>query len=406
MPGTAALQRARLQARYRRRRQTVLISFCLLMGFAGASFGLASRDWFSGAPRLPWFSMDLGFHNLLIVGIDDSYDPRGHRVETDRARTDTILLVRLRPEDRRAFVLSIPRDTQVLVPGYGTEKINAAHALGGLERTTEVVESLTGVDVERTVSIRLSQAIRFLDDLGGVKVYVEHPMHYDDHTAKLSIHLEPGWHQLSGKEAVGYARFRHDALGDIGRVARQQSLIHAVQRKLFDPLTWWRLPALARSARAIFDTTITGDEILKLSKFAHERPSVSYMTLPGDFGHGGYWIPSIARIASVMEGLDRDRPSQPPRQESPATIEILHARGMEAAATALASSLGQKGLTVVRTAILPSGMSATSRVIGRNSNPTLDPVLEDVVPDATWQLSDDVSPYSADYTVVVGPDFR
>ena len=47
------------------------------------------------------------------------------------ARSDTIMLVRLDPEEEATALLSLPRDLKVEIPGHGTDKINAAYDLGG-----------------------------------------------------------------------------------------------------------------------------------------------------------------------------------------------------------------------------------------------------------------------------------
>ena len=60
------------------------------------------------------------------------------------ARSDTILLVRLDPDQEATAVLSIPRDLKVLIPGYGINKINAAYSLGGADLTAKTIKSLFG----------------------------------------------------------------------------------------------------------------------------------------------------------------------------------------------------------------------------------------------------------------------
>ncbi|HEY9855467.1 MAG TPA: LCP family protein, partial [Stenomitos sp.] len=253
----------------------------------------------------------------------------------------------------------------------------------------------------------LHGAIQFLDELGGVDVFVENPMHYEDHTAKLLIDLKPGMQHLDGKTAVGFARFRHDAMGDIGRVARQQALLHSVEQKLVNPINWWRLPKLASAAGQLFNSDFAAGDYASLASFAKNRPAVSYTTLPGDFGYHGYWIPNHSRIASLMESLNNDRESAPKAGGgAPVSVEVLYGAKQENAATKLAGLLGERGLMVVRTAPLTPNMSTATRVIGRNGNPHQNPVLTSLMPQAAWQLSDDESPYSADYTVVIGPDYK
>lgn len=377
------------------------------MGSLGAVTGVASRNFF---PTQALFGQGSSFNkpaNILLVGVDDNYDLKGRKVKNQKTRTDTIMLVTVRPAKHSLHVLSIPRDTQVLIPGYGTEKINAAHAIGGIDRTKAVVESLLDVEVDHAVEVSLRGAIQFLDELGGVDVFVENRMHYEDKTAKLRIDLKPGMQHLDGKTAVGFARFRHDAMGDIGRVSRQQTLLHALEQKLVNPVNWWRLPRLASAAGDLFKSDFTPGDFASIANFAKNRPAVSYTTLPGDFGYHGYWIPNHGRIASLMESLNNDRQSAPKAGGgAPVAVEVLFGANKEQAATRLAGVLGERGLVVVRTAPVSTNMSSVTRVIGRNGNPHQNSVLTSLMPQAAWQLSDDESPYSADYTVVIGPDYR
>lgn len=400
--------RARQEAIYRRRRQSLLVVSSLLMGSLGALAGVASRHVLPATHALFGGGTSLKKPvNVLLVGVDDNYDPSGRKVKNRRTRTDTIMLVTVRPAKKSLHVLSIPRDTQVLIPGYGTEKINAAHAIGGLDRTKAVVESLVDVEVDHAVEVSLRGAIQFLDELGGVDVFVENRMHYEDKTAKLLIDLKPGMQHLDGKTAVGFARFRHDAMGDIGRVARQQALLHALEQKLVNPVNWWRLPKLASAAGQLFTSDFTAGDYASLAAFAKDKPAVSYTTLPGDFGYHGYWIPNHGRIAALMQSLNNDRQSAPKAGGgAPVAVEVLYGPSQEQAATKLAGVLGERGLMVVRTAPVTHHMSTATRVIGRNGNPHQNSVLTGLMPQAAWQLSDDESPYSADYTVVIGPDYR
>ena len=47
--------------------------------------------------------------------------------------------------DGRRQVVSLPRDLKVDVPGYGTNKINAAYAFGGPDLLVETVARATGI---------------------------------------------------------------------------------------------------------------------------------------------------------------------------------------------------------------------------------------------------------------------
>ncbi len=378
---------------------------CFVMALAGMAIGSLAH-WILPPDRLfGWLGAPAGLsntENVLIVGVDDSFDPEGKRLtqKNRRVRTDTILIATIQPRKKAIHVLSIPRDTQVLIPKYGTEKINAAHAIGGLERTKATVEAVTGIPIHHTVSVSLSGAVAFIDELGGVDLYVEQKMKYTDRTAGLFIDLEQGMQHLDGKTAVGYARFRHDAMGDIGRVSRQQRLLNAVERKLMTPAVWWRLPRLAEASAKLFHTDISAAKLASFAGFAKDKPGVTFTTLPGTFGYNGYWVADRGRIDELVANLsEKKRPD--PRQH---TVELLFASSQSDAAVKLASTLADRGMQVIRTDPLDNELQGT-KVIGRNGDPHQPNELRSLLPDAPWQLSDDITPYSVDYTIVVGKDF-
>lgn len=400
-------RRPSLQAHYRRRRLILTLATSLFLGLVGAGSGLVAAE------LLPFDSLASVFapheeaktRHILIVGVDDSYDHQGRKLKnTTRARTDTLMLATVMPSSNRVHVLSIPRDTQVLIPRYGTEKINAAHAIGSIELTQEVVESLLDIRIDNTVTVNLSGAAQLIDTLGGVRLFVENRMKYQDRTAKLKIDLQPGWHTLDGATAIAYARYRQDALGDIGRVARQQRLLHALQQKLANPLVWWRIPQLAMDAGKLFKTDMDGDRLKDLAGHLKDKPTFSFTTLPGDFGYHGYWLPNHGRIEALMTKL-KDQGKKRRTAQVPNTVEVLYVSSKEQDATRLASSLTDKGLQVIRTAEVPQ-QPATTRVIGRNGNPSVPRPVHDLLPHAPLQVSDDVSAYTADFTIVLGTDYQ
>ena len=88
--------------------------------------------------------------NILIMGIDRVPDADRNSPEVLSGRTDTMLLVRVDPNDNQLTVLSIPRDTQVEIPNYGVTKINQANVIGGPSMSARVVSrTLNDVPIDR-----------------------------------------------------------------------------------------------------------------------------------------------------------------------------------------------------------------------------------------------------------------
>jgi polyisoprenyl-teichoic acid--peptidoglycan teichoic acid transferase len=183
------------------------LNFSQQAGDSSAGFGDLFRDGFQYGISRPV--------NILVMGIDQGLDTEPEKGSSKgpsdmlRSRSDTMLLVRLDPDAHKAKALTIPRDTQVTIPGMGVEKINAANWKGGPELASEVVsQTLNGVSVDRYIRVSTLAFIDLVDVMGGVEVFVPQRMKYDDFTQKLHIDLQPGLQTLNGQQAQGFVRFR------------------------------------------------------------------------------------------------------------------------------------------------------------------------------------------------------
>lgn len=167
---------------------------------------------------------------------------------TDVGGGNTDVIATVRSEDRITRVTQIPRDTYIESDQYGPLKINALYAVGGTDAVKREISSRLGRPIEHHVVVNLS-AIRTMADLiGGIEVDVPKRMHYVDNSQGLFIDLQPGRQNLQGRDLEGFLRFRHDEMGDIGRLERQQLALQGLFRKLSSPPNLVRLPALLMAA--------------------------------------------------------------------------------------------------------------------------------------------------------------
>jgi polyisoprenyl-teichoic acid--peptidoglycan teichoic acid transferase len=244
--------------------------------------------------------------NVLIMGIDRVPNATDGSPESFSGRSDTMLLLRVDPQKESVSMLSIPRDTQVDIPGVGVTKINQANASGGpLLARESVSNALNDVKVDRYVRISTNAFRELVDKLGGVRIYVPKPMVYTDNTQKLNINLAQGWQTLNGSQAEQFARFRKDDLGDIGRVQRQQSMIKALRGQVNNPFTIARIPSIIRDMQKYVDSNLSFEEMVALANFGlkMEQKDFKMVLLPGRFSSAdefkaSYWI---------MDEAGRDR---------------------------------------------------------------------------------------------------
>lgn len=283
--------------------------------------------------------------NVLLIGIDVTLDNR--RRVLNIARADTLVLISFDPEGQRISALSIPRDTRAEIPRHGVNKINASYAYGGPRLTVRTVERLLGVRVDYYVKLGPDSFARLVDAVGGIEIDVERDMRYTDSWAGFTVDLKKGRQRLNGDQVAGYIRFRHDPLGDIGRVNRQHQVIMTLARQLKRPSTLLAGPRLLGAFARNAQTDLTRAELMTLGLFAvrSRGEPLRVETLPGDFAPL-YWEPNPARmrvlVADFFYGLGKE-------DLETMRVEVQNASGVPTLGQQAASriaALGFKNVTV------------------------------------------------------------
>jgi LCP family protein required for cell wall assembly len=170
--------------------------------------------------------------NILILGID--------QLDDEPSRADSIIVMSIHKETQGISMVSIPRDSRVEIPGFGLDKINHAMAFGDIELMRDTVEQLLEVSLHYYVYTNFSGFKGIVDTLGGIDVDVERII--IGHDGRPIV--EPGLQRISGSQALTYVRFRSDFEGDFGRMRRQQQVLKAIGKRIKQPMTIIRLPAL------------------------------------------------------------------------------------------------------------------------------------------------------------------
>lgn len=241
---------------------------------------------------------------IMIMGVDERED--------DVGRSDTLMIATLDPVKNKAALLSIPRDTRVGIQGYGYDKINAAYAYGGEELTQDTVESFLGLDIDHYIIINTHSFVKIIDAIGGIDVYVDKRMYYEDpwdDDGGLIIDLYPGLQHMDGKTAVTYVRYR-DEEGDIGRIKRQQTFMRACVDQITSPSIIPKLPSVIREVADSIKTDLSIRQLLEFAGTLKEAQKNSMTTemVPGRpmYIDGiSYWIPEIESLRmTVADNLD------------------------------------------------------------------------------------------------------
>ena len=166
---------------------------------------------------------------IMLLGSDRRPDNATDGGAGTGARSDTIILVRLDP-DKGTALMSLPRDLKVEIPGFGTEKINAAYELGGPNLTLKTVRRLTGLAVNHVINVDFQGFRRAVDAIGCIYLDIDR-RYFNDSADFAYINVYPGYQKLCGEEALEYARFRHEDT-DLVRSARQQEVLREAKQQI------------------------------------------------------------------------------------------------------------------------------------------------------------------------------
>lgn len=157
--------------------------------------------------------------NILIMGIDSKSGSTG--------RSDSLMVMTLKPETNSMQLISIPRDTRTLIVGKGfDDKINHAYAFGGEAMSIATVENFLDIEIDYHVSLNMTGLEQLIDELGGITVTNE--LEWTD----SSYTFNKGPVDLDGQKALAYVRMRKaDPAGDFGRSKRQRQVVEAIVKK-------------------------------------------------------------------------------------------------------------------------------------------------------------------------------
>jgi LCP family protein required for cell wall assembly len=175
--------------------------------------------------------------NWLIVGSDsregltDEEKAKLTTGDTAGKRTDTIMVAHIPDNDTPPTLLSLPRDSNVEVPGHGVNKINAAFSLGGAPLLVKTVEGATGLRIEHYAEISFGGFAGIVDAVGGVEMDIPAEMR----DTKTGAVIPAGRQTLDGVQALAFVRMRYSAAtprSDLDRVVNQRKFIGALAAEI------------------------------------------------------------------------------------------------------------------------------------------------------------------------------
>lgn len=228
--------------------------------------------------------------NILVMGVD--YLHLGKQEGQRGTRTDTIMLFSIDPKTNRAFLLSIPRDSRVMIEGHGYDKINHAHSFGGTDLSIKTISNFLDIPIHHYVKVDYNAVIELVDAVGGVEIDIPQDMNY----SLLNIHFKKGYQTLNGEDAVKYLRFRSGyANADIGRIGAQQEFVKLLMKKIISPSLIVNVPKYVEILNTNVETDMSKKEMLEIAKhFVKSSPDeMRREVIPGDgknINGVSYWV--------------------------------------------------------------------------------------------------------------------
>lgn len=230
--------------------------------------------------------------NVLLLGLDQRED--------EGTRPDTIMLASLDFEHNKAYVLSIPRDLYVNVPGFQYHKINAAYAIGenpehkkkvngGLGLMLLTLRSNFGIKrIDAHARVSFEAFVTGVDKIGGIDLVVPKRLvdrQYPEDGKEIRVAFKKGSQHMNGEQALKYARIRHTD-NDFGRIQRQQQVLLAIQQKTRTPSTILKAPGLLGVIKDNVKTSLSARDQIRLARWGASLPreNIEFYTLQGQIG--------------------------------------------------------------------------------------------------------------------------
>ncbi|HEY1595563.1 MAG TPA: LCP family protein [Thermoleophilaceae bacterium] len=190
---------------------------------------------------------------VLVLGSDQRPEGEHEPGASGPGRSDSIMLLHSAFGSVRR--LSIPRDSFAAIPGHGSQKINAAYAIGGAGLAVKTIQDFLGggVRINHVVEVSFQDFPHLIDSLGGINVTLKRCVVSNNVFENGDrFRLPRGTHHLNGKEALEFSRIRENRCSpnetDIQRAARQQLVLQQMRSQALSPSTFFRLPWVAWNA--------------------------------------------------------------------------------------------------------------------------------------------------------------
>lgn len=239
------------------------------------------------------------YTNVLLVGLDAGKEDTGQQA-------DSIILASVKHDTGEVRFVIIPRYTLVNIQGRNApEPLNNSFYYGGIPLMEQTVSQTLGVTIHHYLAVDTEALSEIVDILGGIDIYVDNDLNYDDPEGDLYIHIPKGLQHMEGDMAQKYLRFSSDDLGSYGRNMRQQKFLKAMHDKMLTPEAMTKLPELVnvceRRIKSSIEAFDSGHFAKLLTNMQGTKPKV--MLLPGEMTKDNSWIYNPQKTTEMVDEL-------------------------------------------------------------------------------------------------------
>lgn len=217
--------------------------------------------------------------NIALYGIDS-------RTHDDQGHADATMILSVDKKHNKLKLISILRDTQVQVEGYGKAKITTSYWWGGAPLAIKTLNQNFNLNVRDYVRVNFDQLADVVDAVGGVQIDVSEEEIPEINSNLHSIDLfdddvsQSGMLTLNGNQAVAYARIRNVGT-DTARASRQQEVLAAMLTKVQE-MSVADYPGFIKKITPLVTTSLDYGEMISLMSILAYNPTLETYTIPGE----------------------------------------------------------------------------------------------------------------------------
>ena len=246
--------------------------------------------------------------SILLIGVDESEAREEAKESDEQGRSDALVLATLNPRAKSIKLVSIPRDSYVLIPQVNyKDKITHAHSIGGTRATIDTVENMFEIPINHYVKMNFNAFIDVVDALGGVEVDVPYERIEKDEFDNNAIHLMPGFQRLDGRHTLALARTRK-LDNDIERGKRQQMILQAMIKEATSVTSITKYSDIINALGENMKTDMTSKQMLSFVQYIKTGfPEVETLNLDGydDMSTGIYYYkldePQLEEVKDTLK---------------------------------------------------------------------------------------------------------